>query len=276
MGRLFFTKMRGLGNDFIVLDWLNRQPSLYLPALARRLCHRHFGIGADGLLVLVPCTAGFRLRIFNPDGSEAETCGNALRCAARYLWEQGYTKKREFSIITPSGARLVHLHIAKNRVKHITVDMGRPRFAPAEIPVKLPGDAVIACPLNLDDGVTVKITCVNLGNPHCVLFTEGKPRVMGPKIERLPLFPQRTNVEFVKVINTAEIRVAVWERGVGETLACGSGACAAAIAAHLNGYTGRKVKVHLASGRLSIHWHPAGQVYMTGPATTVFTGTVPC
>jgi len=216
------------------------------------------------------------MRIFNPDGSEAEMCGNAIRCGGKYLWEQGYTRASSFSIDTLSGRKHLSLDIAGNKVRQITVDMGKPEFSPARIPVNLDGDSVIARPLPIDDHRSIPITCVNLGNPHCILFGDNDPCLLGPKIEYHSLFPARTNVEFVTVLGKNEIDVRVWERGVGETLACGSGACAGAIAAYLNDYTTRKVKVHLVSGTLNVHWQQDQHVYMTGPATLVFKGRIDC
>jgi len=282
-----FTKMQGTGNDFVLLDGLsNNLEGLHLEEMSKKLLDRRFGIGADQLLLLLPSgKADFRMRIFNADGSEVEMCGNGIRCLAKYIWTKGLSPKEVLQIETQAGI----IKPAKDENGLIRVDMGRPRLGPADVPVDLrnmePQDAMSATlsgkvedyPLKVDDR-EFKITCVSMGNPHAVIFVdyvEDFPvRHYGPIIETHPLFPERTNVEFVQIINREEIKMRVWERGSGETLACGTGASASAVAASLKGLTERRVKVRLLGGELIIDWKENGNLYMTGPAEEVFTGEI--
>ncbi|MCL5022065.1 MAG: diaminopimelate epimerase [Nitrospirae bacterium] len=286
-----FTKMHGLGNDFILVD--SRHVELpNLPALARKLCRRRFGVGADQLLLLYSSNlADFRMRIFNADGSEVEMCGNGIRCVAKYIWDRKLSEKRVIEVETLAG--IVRPEKAGGLVR---VDMGEPIFDPEKIPVQIvqgstfkvqssgkgnaKGEtkdvqAVIDYPLRIGDR-EFRMAFVSMGNPHAVIFVEGVEAFpvaeYGPAIENHPLFPKRTNVEFVEVLNTSEIRMRVWERGSGETMACGTGASASAVAAHLKGLTGTKTTVHLSGGDLSIEWAGDNHVYMTGPAVEVFDG----
>ena len=273
-----FTKMHGIGNDYIFVDCFHETLAEAPETLAAKVSERHFGIGGDGLILILPSNvADARMRIFNADGSEAEMCGNGVRCVAKYVYERGIAKKNPLTIETGRGVLTLHLEVKDDRVQSVTVDMGEPILDPARIPVRLNG-TVIEYPINVD-GVDLAITCVSMGNPHCVIF---RPEIddllvtqIGPKLERHPLFPNRTNVEFVQVLSPSEVRMRVWERGSGETLACGTGACAVCVAGVLAGRLDRKVLVHLLGGDLQIEWRSDGHVFMTGPATEVFTGEWP-
>lgn len=276
-----FTKMHGLGNDFILIDCReNKLPAggAELSILSRQLCHRKFGVGADQLLLLYPSElADFRMRIFNADGSDVEMCGNGIRCFAKYIWDRGLTDKKVMDIETLAG--IIRPAKAEGLVR---VDMGEPVFAPEKIPVNIgqepEADAkIIDYPLHIDDR-ELKLTCVSMGNPHAVIVVDNVSTFpvtyLGPMVENNPIFPNRTNVEFVEVLNSSEIKIRVWERGAGETLACGTGASAAAVASHLKGLTDNKVTVHLLGGDLFIDWGADRHVYMTGPAVEVFNGKI--
>ena len=287
---LRFTKMHGLGNDFILIDCRGSElPEL--SSLAKQLCDRRFGIGADQLLLLYPSgIADFKMRILNADGSEVEMCGNGIRCFGKYIWDRGLSEKKVLEVETLAG--IVRPEKMDGLVK---VDMGEPVLEPEKIPVVLssgfgvpspeggPGrrkpDAryVIDYPLQIEDR-EFKISCVSMGNPHAVIVVDKVSQFpvayYGKMIENHPLFPNRTNVEFIEVINRAEIRMRVWERGSGETLACGTGASAAAVAAHLKGLTERSVTIHLNGGDLFLDWAEDGHLFMTGPAVEVFSGGI--
>jgi diaminopimelate epimerase len=286
--RIAFTKTHGLGNDFILIDCRKRRlPERRLPALAREWCDRHFGIGADGLLLLLPSRrADFGMRIINSDGSEAEMCGNGIRCFARYLHDHRLTGKRELEIETLAGIIRPRLILRAGRVQAVRVDMGEPRLERAEIPMKgrpatqMAGKRgrMIDEPLRVG-GERVKVTCVSMGNPHCVTFVRNVERVpvetLGPAIENHRSFPERTNVEFVQVAARDHLVVRVWERGAAITLACGTGACASMVAGVLTGRSERKARVDLPGGRLDIEWKAAdNRVYMAGPAAEVFAGEI--
>lgn len=270
-----FTKMHGLGNDFAVFDAIN-QPLVFDTELVKRLGDRHEGIGFDQLLVVENYTgeeADFRYRIFNADGSEVEHCGNGSRCFARFVYEQGLTQKTSIPVMTKSGRIVLDLQDS-NLVK---VNMGIPRLEPAEIPFIFQQRQML---YTVEIGQnSVQLAAVSMGNPHAVLQvadTETAPvALLGPSLESHPLFPKRVNVGFMQVVNPQQIRLRVFERGVGETRACGTGACAAVVAGRLQGLLAEQVQVDLPGGRLQIAWQGEGQpVYMTGPATTVYTGTV--
>lgn len=288
--RLEFTKMHGLGNDFVLIDCRTFDPP-DLPRLAERICHRRFGIGADQLLLLYPSkVADFRMRIFNGDGSEVEMCGNGIRCFAKYIWDRGLSEKRTMKVETMAG--IIRPEEVEGLVK---VDMGEPVFDPERIPVGIGREftggsrqsgreaedsnrgPVIDYPLRIEEK-EFRMTCVSMGNPHAVIFVDNVAEFpvayYGPLIENHSLFPKRTNVEFVQAMGVSEIRMRVWERGAGETMACGTGASAAAVAAHLKEITGRSVAVHLNGGDLSIEWADDDHVYMTGPAVEVFAGEI--
>jgi len=267
-----FVKMHGNGNDVIILDCL-KQSVGSPPHLARKLCNRHTGIGADQLMLLGKSRkADFGARFFNPDGSEAEMCGNGIRCLAKYIKDEGLTAKKEFTVETNAGIKKL---VFKGKL--IEVDMGEPRMKGKEIPVNLSG-RVINRPLKFDTK-EFRITCLNVGNPHCIVFQENIDEFdvnrYGPIIEHHHAFPKRINASFVNVLSRNEIHMRVWERGVGETLGCGSAACAAAVASVLNGFTGRKVNVSQPGGKLEIEWNRKdNHIIMRGPAELVFKGDI--
>ena len=296
--------MHGLGNDFIVLDRFSEQSGEAYSELARKLCHRQFGIGADGLLVVLPSQeADVRMRIFNPDGSEPEMCGNGIRCLARYAYDQGYVSYNPMRIETLAGILTLQLTIepqdsefgagtaaavpgkasaltnraadVPGKVTGVRVDMGEPILRPAAIPVLADGEQVVAEKLTVD-GEVFTFTAVSMGNPHCVIFVDDYAGLdfyrLGPLLEKHELFPRKTNVEFIKVEAPDELTMKVWERGAGPTLACGTGACASLVAAVLNSKTERRATVHLPGGDLLVEWGADNHVYMTGPATYVFRG----
>lgn len=260
---LRFTKMQGLGNDYVYLNCLEGEPE-DLPGLARRMSDRHFGIGADGLICICPSEqADFRMRIFNADGSEGEMCGNGIRCVGKYVHDMGLTGKTALRIETLAGVRELWLHCAEGAVSAVTVDMGAPQVEPPRrITVR---------------GSEFRVTPVRMGNPHTVVFLEEINSLdlpaLGPGFEHHPDFPGRTNTEFVQPLSPDRLRMRVWERGSGETLACGTGACAALAAAVSAGLCGREAAVELPGGELRIIWNGGdGHIYMTGPAVTVFNG----
>jgi len=275
--KIDFTKLHGLGNDYLFID-VNKNPIVLPDELSRRMSHRHLGVGADGIILILPGAQGadFTMRIFNADGSEAETCGNGVRCFAKYVYEHGMTDKTDFVILTGAGPNRVWLTVENGKVVAVCSNMGVPRFERHEIPMSgLPG-RVIEEELSTEKGV-FRITCVNIGNPHAVIFTEDATKVplaeYGPLIEHHPAFPNRTNVEFVNVIDRRNIVMRIWERGSGITMASGSGSCGAALASMITGRTERRVNVHLVYGNLTIEWADDGCVYQEGPATEVFSGT---
>jgi diaminopimelate epimerase len=269
-----FTKLQATGNDFILID--ARRLEQDWAWVARAMCDRHYGVGADGLLIVLNSEiAGFRMRIFNPDGSEAEVCGNGLRCFARYIIEYVLPDTHELTIETIAGIRKIE-SCANDRLK---VSMGVPKFRPENIPVYVDKDDIIPIldyPINIE-GRRLPLSFVSIGNPHAVCFIDD-PVVdfplseLGPIIENHPIFPQRTNFEIVNVLSKREIKSRVWERGVGETLACGSGACAVAVAARLHDYVDSPVDIALPGGTLSIEWDGKEEVYLSGDAKLVFKG----
>lgn len=292
--KIKFTKMHGLGNDFILIDCLSQTLGAQrsaLSSLSKNLCNRRFGIGADQILLLYPSkNADFKMRIFNADGSEVEMCGNGIRCLAKYIWDRGLSKKTILDIETPAG----NIRPEK-KGKMVRVDMGEPILEPGKIPVKIQDtryrmqDNRAACIMHhaskpiIDYPLTIKdkrfkITCVSMGNPHAVIFIDNVAdfpvTYYGPLLERHKLFPKKTNVEFIEALTSSEIKMRVWERGTGETMACGTGASAAAVASNLRGLTGKNVTVRLTGGDLFIEWAGNNHVYMTGPATEVFTGEI--
>ncbi len=276
-----FVKMHGLGNDFVVIDLFDSGNSAAfaqirdLKSFSKVVCDRHFGIGADGVLLAAPPKdkkADCIMRLINADGSEAEMCGNGIRCIAKLVVDRGYSSKKGLSIKTLSGTKSIVVADGLFRV-----DMGPPRLLRKEIPMNGKSDSrAISEPLQLKYS-QVRVTAVSMGNPHAVLFVDDLDfdiEEMGREIENHPVFPKRANAEFVRVLNSSEVELRVWERGVGETLACGTGACASVVASALNEKTGRKVNVHLRGGELSVEWSKDNRVYMTGPAETVFSGTL--
>lgn len=271
--------MHGTGNDFIVIDCTKETiEETVLPSIARHACDRNFGIGGDGLLLVLPSRiANYKMRMINPDGSEAEMCGNGVRCFAKYVFDRKMHTDVVMTVETLGGTKTIKLNAAGGKVQTVRVDMGEPRLLRSEIPMKGADSKVIAESLKVN-GKKYEITCVSMGNPHCVTFVDDVDHFpvdkLGPDFENHHSFPQRTNTEFIEVINKDEIRMRVWERGAGETLACGTGACASAVASMLNEKTNRKVTVHLRGGDLFIEWLGDNKVYMTGPAEEVFEGKV--
>ena len=278
--KIEFVKMHGLGNDFILIDCLNKPlgDSSFLSILAKKLCDRNFGTGSDGLILILPSSnTDLKMRIFNSDGSEAQMCGNGIRCFAKYAYENKLVSKNKFTVETLAGIITPELIFKDKEISGIKVDMDIPKLKRREIPMEGKNDpTVVDETLKIDSKYVFKITCVSMGNPHCIIFVNNVQSIpvdeIGPKIENHPLFPEKTNVEFIQVLNKQEINFRVWERGVGETLACGTGACAALVAAVLNKKTNREVIIHLPGGNLDIQWADDGHVYMTGPAELVFRG----
>lgn len=278
MKKLKFTKMHGAGNDYIYVNGFTQKidnPN----ELAIKLSNRNFGIGSDGLVLILPSdTCDFRMQMFNSDGSEAEMCGNASRCVGKYVFDNGLTDKKEITLETGAGKKYITLLEGDSKARKVKVDMGEPILDPTLIPVKVDEEPVMNYPLDID-GKIWKITCVSMGNPHAVIFTEGINQLdlpaLGPKFETNPIFPRKTNTEFIEVIDHHTLNMRVWERGAGETLACGTGACAAAVAAILNGYCERQITIHLLGGNLEIEWNAENNhVYMTGEAVSVFEGEI--
>ncbi len=273
-----FTKLHGLGNDYLFID--GAQHPIADPAdLSRRMSHRHLGAGADGIILILPGQTGdFTMRIFNADGSEAETCGNGIRCFAKYVYERGMTTKTEFVIDTLAGPNRVVLCVDNGVVQSVRSNMGMPKFDRADIPMIGPPGRVIEEELDLGDQ-TVRITCANIGNPHAVVFVEDATKInlaeTGPKIEHHPRFPKRTNVEFVNVVDADNMVMRIWERGSGITMASGSGSCGSALAAMITNRVNRRVNVHLVYGVLTIEWAEDGCVYQEGPATEAYSGVWP-
>ena len=271
-----FVKMEGLGNDFIVVEEQEIVPfSSALPLLATKLCDRHFGVGADGVIVVCSSQlADIGMRIFNADGSEAEMCGNGIRCLAKFVFERRMVEKTEFAVETKAGLIFPQVVAENGRVAKVVVNMGKPRLSPQEIPVHIQGDTVVGETLPVEERV-FHFTAVSMGNPHVVIFeVPSNWEDWGRKIEIHPLFPRRTNVEFVEVVSPQEARVKVWERGAGPTLACGTGACAVLVAGVLNGLLEKEARIHLPGGSLRISWKEDGNVYMEGEAREVFEGKV--
>jgi diaminopimelate epimerase len=274
-----FTKMHGLGNDYLVIDAMQKPPpEATLPALAKAMSDRHFGIGSDGIILVLPSRAAdFKMRILNSDGSEAEMCGNGIRLFAKFVYERGYTRERDLQVETLAGMIRPHLRVRDGKVQSIRVDMGAPRLSRAEIPMKGPDQPRVVSERLRVGGQRLAITAVSMGNPHCVLFVDDVDRTrvdeIGPAIEHHDLFPRRTNVEFVQILGDGEIKMRVWERGAGETLACGTGASAALVAAVLNDLSPRKANLHLRGGILKVSWSAEDDhVFIDGPAAEVCTG----
>jgi len=276
-----FTKMHGLGNDFVMLDALaGAPPEAALPDLARRMCDRHFGVGADGVILALPSDrADFRMRLINSDGSEAEHCGNGIRCLAKLVYDRGHTRADTITVETTGRLNRLRLFATDGCVESVQVDMGEPVFSRERIPITgAAGTEAIEEPLEAG-GRELRFTGVSMGNPHAVTFVDdvaGFPvTTLGPLFERHAAFPRRANIEFVEVLGPEELRMRVWERGAGETLACGTGACASLIAAARTGRAGRRAVVHLPGGDLRIEWRDDNHVAMTGPAVTAFEGHWP-
>lgn len=272
-----FTKMQGCGNDYVYVDLFKEK--IENPAkLSIAVSDRHFGIGSDGLITIGPSeTADFQMHIYNADGSEAEMCGNGVRCVAKYVYDHGLTDQTEITVETGAGIKTLLLTVENKKVSQVRVDMGEPILNPELIPVEADGDTVIDEKIYVD-GKEWHMTCVSMGNPHAVVFVEDTDAFelekYGPQFENHPRFPKRTNVEFVHVISRTEASMRVWERGSAETLACGTGTCASVMACILNHKTENKVLVHLRGGDLTIEYEPkSNHIFMTGPAVEVFHGT---
>jgi diaminopimelate epimerase len=288
-----FCKMHGAGNDYIYVDCVRGRAPRDPEALSRLISDRHFGVGGDGLILIGPSDkADARMRMFNADGSEAEMCGNGVRCVAKYVYDHGICRNNPLRVETGRGVLTLRVETGPDgKVAQVTVDMGEPILDAAKIPTTLPGPRVVDHPFPAGDGDRVRhlfgdcgldprVTCVSMGNPHVVLYCADVARVAleqaGPLLETLPIFPRRVNVHFVQVHSPAEVTMRAWERGSGVTLACGTGACAVAVVGVLTGRTGRQLLAHLPGGDLRLHWAEAdGHVYMTGPAVEVFSGEWP-
>ncbi|MBQ1501133.1 MAG: diaminopimelate epimerase [Firmicutes bacterium] len=272
-----FSKVHGLGNDFVMVNGFREQLPADINGLARKVCDRHLGIGADGLIIIAPpqdpATAEASFLIYNNDGSQAESCGNGLRCAAIFAKKEGLVDKDEFVFETLGGP--VQPTIVDEEKGIVRVDMGVPRFLPNQIPAGFNGTRVVSAPMLVSTRMYY-VTLVSMGNPHCVIFVDDVESFpvekVGPLIENHHLFPERTNVEFIQLLEDNQIKMRVWERGCGETLACGTGACAATVAANLNGYIKNQADVQLKYGSLHIEWAENNHVFMTGPACIVFEG----
>lgn len=271
-----FTKMQGLGNDYVYVNCLKEKvesPS----EMARRVSDRHFGVGSDGLILICPSEcADFEMKMYNADGSRGEMCGNGIRCVGKYVYDYGLTDQTEISVETLGGIKHLSLTVEEGKVALVKVDMGSPIFVPEQIPVKVEGDHAVNVPISVD-GDEYRMTCISMGNPHAVVYLDDIQNMeiekIGPKFEHHLCFPNRVNTEFARVLDRETVEMRVWERGSGETLACGTGACAVAVASMVNGLTENCVTVQLLGGNLKIEWdREKNVVYMTGPATVVFDG----
>lgn len=274
-----FTKMHGLGNDFLVFYGLNELPD-NVSELATQWCNRFFGVGGDGLVFILPSErADFKMRIINSDGTEAEQCGNAIRCVSKYVYDNGYIKKQQITIETlGAGVQQVTLHVEGGAVSTVTVDMGEPILDGLAVPTTLSGNPVLNQPIEAA-GREFRFTAVSMGNPHCVIYVDDAPSFelleWGPRLETHPYFPRKVNVEFASVTARDRVEMRVWERGAGPTLACGTGACATLVSSVLNGHTDRAAWIGLKGGDLYIEWNEQdNHVYMTGPAETVYQGRI--
>ena len=282
-----FTKMHGCGNDYVYVD-CTKEVIPNISETAIRVSDRHFGIGSDGLILIKASdVADFEMDMYNADGSRGKMCGNGIRCVAKYVYDHGLTYKTTITVNTLSGIKTLKLTVEDGKVSKVRVDMGEPELIPAQVPVKASvlgladdrREAIVAEPLEIK-GRSYDITCVSMGNPHCITFIGEDVRdfpleEVGPVFEKHELFPERVNTEFINVIDKDHLRMRVWERGSGETLACGTGACAVAVASYLNGFTGRSVDIELLGGHLEVVYdEKTNHVFMTGPATEVFSGEI--
>lgn len=273
-----FTKMEGLGNDYVYVNCF--EETVDNPqAVAIKVSDRHFGIGSDGLILIKPSNiADFCMDMYNADGSRSEMCGNGIRCVAKYVYDYGLTDKTSISVETLAGIKYLDLQIADGKVKMVTVNMGAPELIPEKIPVKSEKDILVNEPIEVD-GKVYNMTCVSMGNPHCVVFVEDTENFplekVGPKFESHECFPNRVNAEFIQILDRKTVNMRVWERGSGETLACGTGACASTVACILNNLTEEEITLHLLGGDLLVRWdREENLVYMTGPAKVVFDGEI--
>lgn len=276
---MMFFKMQGLGNDYVYIDCINGKEPIDIKNLTNRLSNRHFGVGSDGLILLCKSkVADLKMRMFNSDGSEAQMCGNGIRCVAKLAYELGLICEEITTIETLSGIKTLKLNIVNGKVKTVEVDMGAPILDATKIPVSSSAkieDKKVKAEVKVKNK-KIELTCVSMGNPHAVTFVNDiknfKVAEYGPILENADIFPEKANIEFVEVVDKNNIKMRVWERGSGETLACGTGACSSVVASSINGYTDRKVNVQLLGGNLEIEWKPNNHVHMTGPAVTVFKG----
>ena len=276
---MMFFKMQGLGNDYVYIDCINGKEPIDIKNLTNRLSNRRFGVGSDGLILLCKSkVADLKMRMFNSDGSEAQMCGNGIRCVAKLAYELGLICEEITTIETLSGIKTLKLNIVNGKVKTVEVDMGAPILEATKIPVSSSAkieDKKVKAEVKVKNK-KIELTCVSMGNPHAVTFVNDiknfKVAEYGPILENADIFPEKANIEFVEVVDKNNIKMRVWERGSGETLACGTGACSSVVASRLNGYTDRKVNVQLLGGNLEIEWKPNNHVHMTGPAVTVFKG----
>ena len=275
-----FTKMQGLGNDYVYIDCFSKDVNLgNISDLAKFMSNRHFGIGSDGIILICKSDiADFKMRMFNFDGSEAEMCGNGIRCVGKFVYDKGLTKKENLKIETLAGIKILKLNIKNGKVDTVRVDMGEPILNPKEIPVDYEGEPVKGLKIKAIDR-EFEFTCVSMGNPHAITIINNKTEFniekYGPVLEIDKHFPKKSNIEFIEIMDKENIKMRVWERGTGETLACGTGACATAVACNLNGLTNRKVNINLLGGILKIEWdEKTNHVFMTGPAVTVFEGEI--
>lgn len=272
-----FTKMHGLGNDYVYVDCVTGPPVRDPASVAIKVSDRHFGIGGDGLILICPSeVADARMRMFNADGSESEMCGNGLRCVAKFVYDHGIARKPTLKLETGRGVLTVDLEVTNGKAERVRVNMGTPILKSADIPTTLPGDPPVDVEFTAG-GKSYLGTCVSMGNPHVTIYVDDVKAVpldvVGPAIEHAGVFPRRINAHFVQVHSSSEVTMRTWERGSGVTLACGTGACAVCVAGVLTGKTGRKLLAHLPGGDLELEWSEAdGSVSMTGPATEVFTG----
>lgn len=290
---MHFTKMQGCGNDYVYVDGTKEQiPASKKPELVRRLSDRHFGIGGDGVIFINSADdADFEMEMYNADGSRSEMCGNGMRCVAKFVYDKGLTDKTDLKIMSGGKPKYIHIFTKDGKADRIRVNMGAPILVPAEVPVDVtklePGKAadaakmvepLVSVPINVQ-GKEYKMTCVSMGNPHAIVYLDNvadlRIEAIGPYFENHESFPNRTNTEFVRIIDRKNIEMRVWERGTGETLACGTGCCACGVACVLNGLTDDAITVHVLGGEIEIEWNrKENVVYMTGPAVTVFEGEI--
>lgn len=278
--KIEFTKMQGCGNDYVYIDGSTQKiPQEEKPDFVRKMSDRHFGIGGDGVIFINPSQeADFEMEMYNADGSRAQMCGNGIRCVAKFVYDRHLTDQTEITVVSAGSVKRLKLYVTDGHVERVRVNMGRPILKAAEIPVLSDEEQVLDWPVFVADRQW-RMSCVSMGNPHAVVLAEDVASLplteIGPKFENHPMFPEHVNTEFIRVIDRSTLELRVWERGSGETLACGTGCCAAVAACVLNGLTERSVTVHVLGGELQIEWDEnTGEIFMTGPAETVFEGQV--
>ena len=277
-----FTKMQGAGNDYVYINgFTEKMPQKEKPEWVRKVSDRHFGIGSDGAIFINPTDeADFEMEMYNADGTRSEMCGNGIRCVGKFVYDKGLTDKTQFTVVSAGKVKVLDLTIEDGKATQIKVNMGEPILEAKQVPVVSDSEEVIDEPIYISEvDATYKMTCVSMGNPHAVVFMEDVENLdiekIGPYFENHCRFPNRTNTEFVKVLDRNNVQMRVWERGTGETLACGTGCCATAVACILNGHTDEEVTVHVLGGKIKIFWdRESNLVYMTGPAETVFEGEI--